>query len=86
MELSDTRVLPSPEITAVRRSADGTVEVDWLCFPAAAEIRLEMNTDPELDPAEWADVGQGEFASIIGTVSATTSEAGAFFRVVAPLE
>jgi hypothetical protein len=86
LELSDTRVLPSPGITAVRITADGSVEVDWLCFPAAPEIRLEMNTDPELDPAGWTEVGQGEQASIIGTVSTTKAAENAFFRVVAPLE
>lgn len=84
VEISDTRITPVPEITAIRRLAGGMVEVDWRCRPASPELKLEMSED--LEAGSWSFVANPEFSSLSGTIETTSSADRAFFRLVAAEE
>lgn len=81
LEVSTTTVPFAPEVTAIRRSTGGLVEVDWFCHPAPGVIQLEMSRDPATGPAGWTTVATAELATIAGTISVDTPATAAFFRI-----
>ena len=84
LDISDVVAFPDPEITAIRRQTNDTVEVDWLSHPAPPMMCMEATTNILDMPPSWSVVATGELATITGTMSVTGAPEHAIFRLVAP--